>query len=96
MATNAPSVESVTLQKLIDGIIASIRFNSGSAPSAAPNAFKNRNQETITVTDASEFVVTVKVNGGGTSAWAKVEPLGSIASSIEGAVDLTTLATKLV
>lgn len=95
MSTNASQVASVTLQKLIDGIIASIKFNSGASPAAAPNAFKNHNQEVITV-ESSEFKIEVTVNPGGNSAYAKVMPIGSMASCIEGQIDLTTLATKLV
>ena len=93
MSTNAPTV-AVPLQKLVDAVIASVVFNSGASPSAAPNAFKDGNQKVITIADTTEFQIVVTINGD--SAYAKVEPIGSMAKSIEGSLNLTTLATKLV
>jgi hypothetical protein len=95
MATNVPAVASVTLQKLVDACIASTKYHSGSAPDAAPSAFKDRAGKTITVTESSEIDITIKVNPGGNSAWVKVVPNSSRAQSIQGEIDLIVLATKL-
>jgi hypothetical protein len=96
MATNAPSVADLTFQKFIDACIASVRLPSGSAPDAAPSAFKDKLGTTLTVSETSEFKITFRTNPGGMSATMKIEPVGSRAYSISGPVDTTLLASKLV
>lgn len=97
MSTNAPGVSDLTLRKLIDGLIASIVRRDGTAPDAAPDAFKDRVGGDITATTA-EFAIEFRTNPDGLSAWCKVSPLGDPAGAqaISGNVDLAVLATKLV
>lgn len=96
MATNAPAVASVTLQKFIDACVASVKRRDGTNPAAAPNAFKDAAGDVITLSETSDFEVVLRTNPGGQSAWIKIIPNGSRALSIQGEVDLTVLATKLV
>lgn len=96
-------VPDATLQKLIAGIALSIRQPGGSilteyidgqgkaVSAGVPSALQG------TLGKADEFQISFTVNPGGASATAKVvckSPRGVY--SIEGPVDLTVLATKLV
>lgn len=96
MATNAPGVTDPTLQKLVDLLIDSTRFQDGSAPDPAPDAFKDRLGTVVTPIDTNTFDLLIKVNPDGKSAACTVLPVGSRASAITGVIDLATLATKLV
>lgn len=97
MSTNAGAITNVTLQKLVDAIIASITYPDGSHPAAAPNAWKHEGTgRQLDSTDTVQFNVEVRINPDGSSAWGRVTPIGSRASSLEGQLDLTVLATKLV
>jgi hypothetical protein len=95
MSTNAPSVANTAFQKFIDACIASVIYNGGGAPDAAPSAFKDRLQKTITADETSEFQVVFRTAPGGNGASLKIEAIGSRAMSIEGAVDPVVLAAKL-
>lgn len=95
MSTNFAGVTDLTLQKLCDKLLTCVRTNSGSAPAAAPNAFKDRNGDVLT-TRTGEVEIVFRTNPDGTSATLKVIPIGDVASSFEGTVDVTTLAAILV
>ena len=96
MSTNAGTVSDTTLQKLVDGIIASVQLPDGSYPAAAPNAWKDSQGKNIPAIDTNEFEIVIRVNPDGGSATASVRPLGSRARAIVGPIDNTVLATKLV
>ena len=103
MAALFADVSNVALQKLIAGIGLSIRQPNGSIKTA----YTDRsgvvvNAEVPAALQASlgratEFELVVRVNPDGQTAWAKVlckTPQGSY--DIEGQIDTTVLATKLV
>lgn len=102
MPTNFPAVPDTTLQKFLDALVSCVRFPDGSAPSAAPNAFRDANQTVVPLTYISEVQVTFRVTANGQSARVVIEPLGGITGAsrgaypIEGVVDIATLASKLV
>jgi hypothetical protein len=97
MATSAPSVQNLTLQKLIDALISSTRRPDGTVPDAAPNAFKDSLQVTVSSADTSDFELIVRTDpSGGNTASVQVRAIGSKALSIMGKLDTTILATKLV
>lgn len=91
MSTNAPSVIDPNLQLLIDTMLTAIKLPDGSAPAAAPNAFKDRTGEVVSTADTSEFEIVIRTNPGGQTATAKVVPVGSVAASIEGVFDAAVL-----
>lgn len=93
MATNVSGITNTTLQKLVDALIASTKFKDGTAPAAAPNAFKDRLGNQINANDAAEVTCTVRVFP--THAQIEVLPVGSKANAILGECDLAVLATKL-
>lgn len=95
MATSVPAVTNTTLQKFVDAMIACVKFQGGSAPAAAPNAFKDRLQNTILPSESGEVIVNLRTNKDGSSASLIVEVVGSKAPAIIGSVDLAVLATKL-
>lgn len=95
MSTNAGTVGNVALQKLVDGVIASIILPDGTYPAAAPNAWKDHQGRQINASDTNEFELVVRTNPDGT-AYATVRPVGSKASSLNGPIDTAVLATKLV
>lgn len=95
MATSFPAVKDATLAKFLDALVACVRSPTGTAPDAAPNAFKDRVQKTVGTEDTSEVKVTFRVNPGGQSAFAVIVPIGSKAQAILGNVDIPTLAAKL-
>lgn len=106
MATSVGDVANVTLQKLADAIISSLKRPDGTFYAAAPNAFVDRLQTTQSTLvpstsqadkGSSEYSIEIRINPGGNSAWAKVvshTPRG--AQVCNGTIDLATLATKLV
>lgn len=98
MPTNFPAVPDATLQKFLDILVSCVRFPNGSAPSAAPNTFRDSNQAVVPLTHVSEVRVTFRVTANGQSAYAVIVPLGGSAGAypVEGVVDTTTLASKLV
>jgi len=97
MATSVPGVLDLTLQKFVDAMIASTVRRDGTAPAAAPNAFKDRVGKTI-LPSGSEVTVTFKINPDGLSAHVTVQVMGDPNGSqaILGDVSLAVLATKLV
>jgi hypothetical protein len=96
MSTNAGTVTDPTLQKLVDGLIASIQLPDGSYPDAAPNAWKDSQGKNIPAIDTDEFEIVLRVLPDGQSASASIRPLGSRARAIAGPIDNSVLATKLV
>lgn len=96
MSTNVAGVKDATLQKLCDAVIACIRSNSGTLPAAAPNAFKDKRGNVLTVSDTAEVEIRIRISPCGMCASASVAPIGSKASAIVGSLDLGVLATKLV
>jgi hypothetical protein len=101
MPTNFPAVQDATLQKFLDALVACVRFPDGSAPSAAPNAFRDGDQNPVPLTNITEVDVKFRVTATGLAAVVSVQPLGSAggpvlgAYPIAGVVDITTLASKL-
>ncbi len=96
-------VSNVALQKLIDGVAASIRQPNGTILTA----FKDRLGTTVgaevpsdkqaALGKATEYSIKVKINPDGQSGYAEViarTPLG--VNSVKGDLDLVVLATKLV
>ena len=96
MATNAPNCN-VTIQKHVDGLIASVKRPDGTYPAAAPNAFVDRLGKQLAAPTGNEFHIEFRVNADGNSAWVRIAPpeTSQGVSSIEGFVDLSVLATKL-
>lgn len=101
MPTNFPAVHDATLQKFLDALVDCVRFPDGSAPDAAPNAFKDGDQNTIPLTNITEVDVRFRVTASGLAATLSILPRGSAggpvrgAYAIEGVVDITTLSSKL-
>jgi hypothetical protein len=95
MATSFPSVKDATLAKFLDALVACVRSPTGTAPDAAPNAFKDRLMKQVDTAETGEVKVTFQVNPGGQSAFAVIVPIGSKAPAILGSVDIATLAAKL-
>ena len=92
--TNFPAVSNATLQKLCDKMTTCARFATGDAPAAAPNAFKD-SQGRVVPANTGEVQIIIRTNPDGTSAFVKIEPIGTPAYSIEGQMDLATLASIL-
>lgn len=96
MPTNAGGIKNATLQKLIDGIISSVKLPDGSFPDPPPNAWKSRTGQQIDADDTNQFVLHLRTNPDGETATAYILPVGSKAQVIVGIVDTNILATKLV
>lgn len=102
MSTSFGGVRNATLQKLCDSITACLVRPDGTSYPAAPNAFKDRlgNQlpNDVNVGESGrEVSLEIRINPDGLSAFAKIvykTPVG--VSSLQGDVNIATLATKLV
>ena len=101
MPTMFPDVQDATLQKLCDAVVTSVRRNDGSIPAA----FTDRLYVPVTTsvpagsqaTPGREVAIEFRVNPDGLSAFAKVRVATARGVySIEGAIDPSLLATKLV
>lgn len=97
MSTNFSDMPDATLAKLCDAITDCIRSRTGTVPAAGPNAFRDRMERAALLTGVTECSIEIKVNPGGTTAWARVTPINAPngAESIQGTLDLTLLAAKL-
>ena len=105
MPTNVGDVPDLTLQKFADAVASSLRLQGGGGYAAAPNAFKDSQGDTLSSTTPSgssvlpnsEVTITVTINRGGMSATGKIQVRGSKGlPDLHGAIDIATLATKLV
>jgi hypothetical protein len=96
MTSNAARVQDPVLRAFIDAMISVIRLPDGSTPDPAPEAWKGSASEQIYANDTSEFRITLHVKPGGLSASCVVEPINSMAKSIQGPVDIDLLSTILM
>lgn len=100
MSTSFGEIQDTTLQKLCDAVAASINRPDGTKYPAAPNAFVDRMGDTLpngsaVVDPNGEVTIVIKVQRN--SAHARVVSHSRIGvNSLQGDVDVATLATKLV
>lgn len=96
MTSNAEKVQDPVLRAFIDAMVSVIRLPDGSTPDPAPDAWKGTASEQIYANDTSEFRITFHVKPGGLSASCVVEPMNSMAKSIQGPVDIDLLSSVLL
>jgi hypothetical protein len=93
--SNAVKVQDPILRAFVDAMIAIIRLPNGNTPDPAPYAWKGSAADQVYASDTSEFRITFHVKPGGLSASCVVEPISSMAKSIQGPVDISLLAAVL-
>lgn len=90
--SNFPGLTNATLQKVADKLLTCVRSNTGTAPAAAPNAFKDRLGKVLTCS-SGEVTITLRIENQGQAAWLKIVPNDyNAAPAFEGSVDIPTLA----